>query len=139
MSGHKLSNPTIHKNQQIQEVLASESLVIDWDKAQKIMNGNLTEAKLLLRQLLDYIPDTLKSIQKAAQANDSEQLLIHVHKLHGACSYCGVPRLKMVAKALESALRSQNQVQIAILLPEVQQECKLLLKAAEQDIILNEK
>jgi hypothetical protein len=45
----------------------------------------------------------------------------------------------MVAKALESALRSQNQSQIAILLPEIQQECKLLLKTAEQDIMLNEK
>lgn len=138
MSGHKLSKQTIHKNQQIQEVLASESPAIDWDKAQKIMNGSLTEAKLLLRQLLDYIPGTLKLIQKAAKANDAAQLLTQVHKLHGACSYCGVPRLKMVAKALESALRSQNQAQIAKLVPEIQQECKLLLKTAEQDTILKE-
>ncbi len=47
--------------------------------------------------------------------NDSEyaasDLLHHIHKLHGSCSYSGVPHLKKVCETLEQALRSGSSVQ----------------------------
>ena len=103
------------------------------------MNNNLFEAKQILKQLLNYLPDALRKIHKAVQLNNNNMLLDEVHKVHGACSYCGVPRLKTAAKSLELALRKADLQQVNELLPLLEQEVNLLLKAAEQDIILNEK
>jgi HPt (histidine-containing phosphotransfer) domain-containing protein len=113
--------------------------VIDWQRAKELMNGDMQEAETLLRQLLAYMPTTMRQILKAAKANDLEKLLQHVHKLHGACSYCGVPRLKSAAKNLETAIRKQQNMQIADLTLHLENECKALLQAANHDIILNAK
>ncbi len=107
--------------------------VIDWQRGKELMNGRLAEAKQLLHQLLIYIPEVLQHIRNAYKARDMEQLLIHVHKLHGACCYCGVPRLKQAAKSLEVAIRKNHHKQVTELTQALEAECQLLLATAEQD------
>ena len=41
----------------------------------------------------------------APQPLDSQQLLQQIHKLHGACCYTGVPRLKDLAELIETQLK----------------------------------
>ena len=42
---------------------------------------------------------------------DMDELIHVVHKLHGSCSYSGVPRLKSICATIEKALRSGSSVE----------------------------
>lgn len=128
---------TLLATQAIKQVSTVDNLVIDWERVRQMMNGNLEEAKNLLTQLVAFVPKSLSKIRSAIKVQDYNKLLESVHKLHGACSYCGVPRLKNAAKQLESAIRSQEYTEINNLLPMLVQECKLFLKTAKEDKIIN--
>ena len=46
-----------------------------------------------------------QALQQALQDDNAQQVLQLVHKLHGACCYTGVPRLKSLAELLETQLK----------------------------------
>lgn len=121
-----------------EEATASEQ-IIDWEQAKAVINSDLDEAVMLFRQLLDFIPGIVNKIREAVAANDSVQLLEAVHKLNGACSYSGIPRLKLATKNLESAVRKKDESLIKELAVKLEQEYELLLKAVQADELLNKK
>ncbi len=83
------------------------NIIIDWQAALKQSANKEDLAKEMLQMLVDYIPEVSAIVEDALQEEfDREQLIHHVHKLHGSSSYCGVPRLKKVCAELEKALRS---------------------------------
>ena len=59
----------------------------------------------MLQMLLDSIAPNRQALQQALQNDDSQQVLQLIHKLHGACCYTGVPRLKALAELLETQLK----------------------------------
>ena len=62
--------------------------------------------------LIDYIPEISKVVEAALEEEiDSDDLIHHIHKLHGSSSYCGVPRLKKVCATIERELRSGASIE----------------------------
>lgn len=74
-------------------------LAIDWQQAERLMNGNLQKARKLLKQLLAELPQALVAIQQALNSQDDKILFEKVHKLHGACCYYSVPALRSSQEA----------------------------------------
>ena len=63
-------------------------------------------ANELFTMLLSSLPQETKLIMDAWEMENYETLLELVHKLHGACRYCGVPRLLKSLEELETALKT---------------------------------
>jgi two-component system sensor histidine kinase BarA len=64
--------------------------------------------------------------------DDKEQVIHLIHKLHGSCSYCGVPRLKSICATIEKALRAGDSLEdIEPELFELQDEMEKVLKTSE--------
>ena len=61
--------------------------------------------KDMLKMLLASLPASRAAIQQAQADNDATAVLQQIHKLHGACCYTGVPRLKDIAQLLETQLK----------------------------------
>jgi two-component system sensor histidine kinase BarA len=110
----KLEMAAIHAdNVDANSPISSSPLsVIDWKSSLKQAANKPDLAQDMLRMLVESIPDLIAHTENAiAGCLDQETLLHHVHKLHGSCSYCGVPRLKKVCAVIELALRSGQAVQ----------------------------
>ncbi len=87
------------------------NIIIDWQMALKQSANKADLATEMLQMLVDYIPEVNQVTELALNGETSrEELLHHVHKLHGSCSYCGVPRLKKVCETLEKGLRSSAEL-----------------------------
>lgn len=55
--------------------------------------------------LLDFLPQVRERVQALLDGQHDDEILDLVHKLHGSCSYSGVPRLKQLCFYLERQLR----------------------------------
>jgi two-component system sensor histidine kinase BarA len=81
------------------------SMVIDWEQCVSLAGSREDLARDMLCLLIEDLPILNEQIQNAMQKQDADQLAHHVHKLHGACCYVGVPRLKQAAKLFEAAIK----------------------------------
>ena len=59
----------------------------------------------MLRMLNISMPETIDHIDEALEARDDKSMLATIHKLHGACCYCGVPTTQKLCQQIESALK----------------------------------
>ena len=89
------------------------NIIIDWQAALKQSANKEDLAQDMLQMLVDYIPEVGAIVDGALEDDhfDIEQLIHHVHKLHGSSSYCGVPRLKNVCATIEKELRSGASIE----------------------------
>mgnify|MGYP003137674897 FL=1 len=85
--------------------------LIDWQMSLQRAGGKPGLAKDMLQMLLTSLPQTQQALNVAIAANDNEQLLQLIHKLHGACCYTGVPALKNLAETLETQLKTGTDIQ----------------------------
>lgn len=81
------------------------SKLIHWQTAIERAAGKHDLMKEMLHMLIASITPTRDALQQAIAVKDEQQVLQHVHKLHGACCYTGVPRLKNLAELLETQLK----------------------------------
>ncbi|WP_428239817.1 response regulator [Gynuella sp.] len=82
----------------------SIDLVVGLERA----SGKLGLAKDMMKMLIDSLGNDADAISSAYHDNDHEALLEAVHKLHGACHYCGVIKLQKLAYDTESAIKTKN-------------------------------
>jgi two-component system sensor histidine kinase BarA len=80
---------------------------IDRELSLKLSNGKKDLAAEMLALLLDDLPGTRIAIDQAFNQQDLAQALELVHRLHGACCYCGVPTLKEACKIVEIQLKEE--------------------------------
>lgn len=92
---------------------AHDTMIIDWQAALKQSANKVDLARDMLGMLIGYIPEVNAIVEAALDDDifDRDTLLHHVHKLHGSCSYCGVPRLKKVCATIEQALRAGRSIE----------------------------
>ena len=92
---------------------AHQEVIIDWPTALKQSANKEDLAREMLAMLVDFIPEVERVVTQALEQDSysPDQLLQVIHKLHGSCSYCGVPRLKALCATLERALRSKAQLE----------------------------
>ncbi|PWI34615.1 two-component sensor histidine kinase BarA [Vibrio albus] len=109
--------------------------VIDWNIALKQSANKASLAREMLDMLVSYIGE-VNSVVEQALSDDTypvSTLLHHVHKLHGSCSYCGVPRLKAVCATIEKNLRSGMTIEdTEPELFELQDEMEKVVTAAKE-------
>src|SRR5437016_11327203 len=103
--------------------------IIDWGLSLKLVNNKSDLAKELLATLMSDLPQVRTNINQAYQNKDYSSLHQQVHKLHGATCYCGVPRLKDAASALEDKLKKGNDTELESLLKTLNHEIEQLIVA----------
>ena len=81
---------------------------IDWNLSVELANKNIDLAKQLLAILTDDLPKALIEMEHSFHNNDIETLGNQIHKLRGAASYCGVPRLQSILKHFSEAIHNSK-------------------------------
>ncbi|WP_339086572.1 two-component sensor histidine kinase BarA [Shewanella chilikensis] len=90
---------------------------LNWELCLTQVNQKQDLALDMLRMLIDSIPDTTSNIQESLEQDDAAKMQACVHKLHGACCYCGVPTLQKLCQTVEGGLKQGSS--IAELEPEI--------------------
>ena len=78
---------------------------IDWQECLKLSAGKHDLARNMIKMLIDGIPSSKEKITKSLEEYNLPALLAHTHYLHGATRYCGVPRLRLLTRQLETTLK----------------------------------
>ncbi|GBU12067.1 hybrid sensory histidine kinase BarA [Enterobacterales bacterium] len=78
---------------------------LDWQLALRQSANKESLARDLLQMLVDFLPQVSERVNAVAQGESDTDILSLIHKLHGSCSYSGVPRLKQLCFYLEQQLR----------------------------------
>ena len=67
-------------------------------------------ARDLLQMLLEFLPQVKTQVEAALSGHQDASIVDVIHKLHGSCSYSGLPRLKRLCRYIEQQLRHQIAV-----------------------------
>ena len=88
------------------EPVIDHNQTLDWQLAlrQAAMKPDL--AREMLQMLIAFMPEVRNKVEEQLVGEQPEGLVDLIHKLHGSCSYSGVPRLKKLCHTLESQLRA---------------------------------
>ena len=87
------------------EQSCKNNVVIDWELSMKLAGDKRDLASELLVVFLKSLITDVQEICKLKSENNIPELLKHLHKLHGATCYVGLPRLKKTICTLETALK----------------------------------
>ncbi|MCD6059930.1 MAG: chemotaxis protein CheY, partial [Moraxellaceae bacterium] len=80
--------------------------IVNWQEGLRLAAGKKDLARDMLMMLFNSLEEEKRKIEAACDANDIDSLLGHVHYLHGATRYCGVPALRDAAQVLETDIKS---------------------------------
>ncbi|MFI4937578.1 MAG: two-component sensor histidine kinase BarA [Candidatus Berkiellales bacterium] len=113
-----------------QAVTMNESVTVpvDWEKTLKLAGNKALLAKEMLKGLIEIIRPTQSNINQSYAKKDFKTMREDVHRLHGACCYCGVPALKAAASQLETAIVKKEEEMISFLMVEFNKEVNRLLQ-----------
>lgn len=103
--------------------------VVDYAEAVEKAGGNAELAKDLFSMLLQELPLLRDQLQEAISHMNFQAMWDHAHKIYGSTAYCGVPRLRLSASAMESAVKSQQ-------LKTIQDQFSVLNEAIQQVLTL---
>lgn len=84
---------------------------VNWQEGLRLAAGKPDLARDMLLMLLNSLEQEKRNIEDAYRDDDCATLLAHVHYLHGATRYCGVPALRDAAQMLETDLKSMLLLQ----------------------------
>ncbi|MFD1216282.1 response regulator [Microbulbifer celer] len=82
-----------------------ESRPVDISESLKLSNKNPELGRDLLQMLLKGLYEDEEELGRLYRAGDHRGLFERVHRLHGGCCYCGVPRLRDATEKLQEQLR----------------------------------
>ena len=115
--------------------LDSASLVsLDWELAVKRANYNEQAARELLSEFVIMLPTMIHDIQADQEMSRFNSVHDNIHKLHGACCYTGVPRLKRLCLEIESQFKTDRLDGLELNLDALAEEANLIVKAAQECI-----
>ncbi|APX93552.1 hypothetical protein BWR19_11745 [Halomonas sp. 1513] len=106
------AEPTPHAAQ-------DELAVVDLSLGTQLAAGREALAWDTLLLLIDSLDASESELRRAWQAGNEEAFLDAIHALNGACRYCGVPQLALLAETLETRLRSRGLDGVAPLLDDL--------------------
>ena len=132
----KWLHKTIDHNKKIEIKTETTFEIIDLELGAQLIGGNVEKAKKTIKILVDMLPDYKKQLGAAFKKNDFEKLRNISHKLKGATTYCGTPRLKEAAKILEEKIRLMDdpkKVEIEPLYKKLLTEINNLSKAYKKE------
>jgi len=99
--------------------------IINWNDCVKQSNNKPDLAQQLLDMLSLELPIFKQGIKQSMAQHNMRELKHHVHKLHGACCYCGANNLKKILFDIENQIDfwTENELKhhIDTLLTEIEQ------------------
>lgn len=98
----------------------------------KLAGNKPALAKDMLSMLIENLDSDVKNIAQALEEKDYGVLLDHVHKLHGATCYTGVPRLKTVTYDYETAIKQKSFNTLAIQQQQLEKESSAIMAWQEE-------
>ncbi|WP_159565154.1 two-component sensor histidine kinase BarA [Budvicia diplopodorum] len=106
--GIQASNMALPQEDQAPSIknLPVTSSSIDWDLALRQAANKEDLAKDLLKTLIDFLDEIEQRVRPVLEGNKDDTIVDIIHKLHGSCSYSGVPRLKQLCHYIEGQLRA---------------------------------
>ena len=107
---------------------------LDWELAVKRANYNEHAARELLSEFVIMLPTMILEIQAYQEMSKFNSVHDNVHKLHGACCYTGVPRLKRLCLEIESQFKTDRLDGLELNLDALAEEANLIVKAAPEYI-----
>ncbi|WP_422448346.1 response regulator [Endozoicomonas sp. ALB091] len=84
---------------------------VDINLATQLAAGNRELAQEMLVMMKEGLDDDLVTLKDGWAANNYSAVLERVHRLHGACRYCGVPELERICNRLETRLKKYNTLE----------------------------
>jgi len=99
---------------------------LDWELSVSLSNNDPSIAKELLGMLGNDLKKISVQMQKAFQEDNMYEIERLAHKLHGACCYCGVPRLKSLTQQIEQEAKTHQVKSLDALLEEMNAVIHLL-------------
>ncbi len=84
---------------------AATFAVLDAEEGLRLAAGKPDLAAELLGMLLATLENEQQRLRAARSTGDRAALLEHVHRLHGATRYCGVPQLRACCQRCETLLK----------------------------------
>lgn len=109
------------------EVEINHLPIIDWESGTKLAGGQRSLAEDLLDFLIKSLPQDVAKIKDLHEKKNYSDLKYQVHKLHGAVSYCGLPRLKTLLSRLETDIKNHIMFSLPPLINQLDFEVTLLL------------
>lgn len=108
-------SPEMHGNQPMRRLEDREQLpVLDREEGLRLAADKADLEEDMLRMLVDGLPRDRANIAAHSAKNAQVALLEVIHKLHGACRYCGVPQLRACCQRAEELLKRGQSNQVAI-------------------------
>ena len=86
-----------------------EPRLVDIGESLSLSNQDPKLALDLLRMLLKGLHDDEQALNQLKEARDHKGMFELVHRLHGGCCYCGVPRLRAATEQMQEQLRPQRE------------------------------
>lgn len=83
---------------------------IDWESCLALANNRKELALELLSMLVADMPIYEHKIRETYAQHDLTALKQQLHKLHGACCYCGVPALRTLVRTAEDEIKLECQL-----------------------------
>ncbi len=106
--------------------------IIDWQACLELSNNNKDLAIELLTMLVNDLPDYEEKIRAAYAQHDIALIKHHLHKLHGACCYCGVPALRTLVKSAQEDIQMENLIPSYEIIRILYQQIDNVIEASEQ-------
>ena len=82
---------------------------VDIEQGVRLAGGKADLAEELFSMLLEQLLEEREYLPQLIAQGDQDTLFEHIHKLHGATRYCGVPELRRIAGQLEVALKREPE------------------------------
>lgn len=118
---------------------AQVARLVDIEESLSLSNKDPKLARDMLQMLIRGLLEDEQELNRLHGERDHRGLFELVHRMHGGCCYCGVPRLREVTAKLQEALRPMQEQQEAeineLLVKSVAREIRALREwASEQDL-----
>ncbi len=97
-----ISPPSESVRDAVPASLANPVATFDWALATYKAHGDEAAAKALLVDFIAELPSIISGMLESVANNKINTLFAEVHKLHGACSYTGVPQLQHICATIEA-------------------------------------
>lgn len=104
---------------------------VDLQLSLNLTNNNAGLAADMLSMLIETLPDVSKKATALYEDKQFTELQEVIHKLHGGCCYCGVPKLKAISERIDKNLQKQSLNSLANDMHLLKSEINALLEWAE--------
>ncbi|TCL06587.1 two-component sensor histidine kinase BarA [Sodalis ligni] len=89
----------------VPEAGGQQDITLDWQLALRQAANKTDLAQDLLAMLVTFLPEVKQRVEALVDGGEDKDICALIHKLHGSCSYSGVPRLKQLCAGIERQLR----------------------------------